>query len=177
MSGSRLDTADLKFAPLDVKEADSLRLHLGDLLMIRSNGSVQLVGKTLPTTAEAVDMAYAGYLMRLRLDEEVLLPDFAGLVLSSPDIRHQVEMPLRSTSGVNNINSDEVRGLVIPVPPIEEQEEIVRCAGKLLSTADTLLSRLSSADRAVERINQAILAKAFRGELANLSAKRNCRGF
>ena len=75
-------------------------------------------------------------------------------------------MPLRSAGGVNNINSDEVRGLVIQFPPIEGEEEIVRCAGKLLSTGqDTLLSRLSSADRAVEHINQAILAKAFRGEL------------
>lgn len=166
VSGSRLDIADLKFAPLDAKEADLLRLHLGDLLMIRSNGSVQLVGKALPITGEAVDMAYAGYLMRLRVDEEVLLPEFFNLALSSPDIRHQVEMPLRSTSGVNNINTDEIRGLVIPVPPIKEQQEIVRRTSDLRLTSDILLSRLSGADRTVERIDRAILAKAFRGELA-----------
>ena len=169
MSGDHLDITDLKFAPLDAKEADTLSLRFGDLLMIRSNGSVQLVGKALPITEEAVGMAYAGYLMRLRVDEEVLLPEFLNLTLLSPSIRHQVEMPLRSTSGINNINSDEVRGLVIPVPPVEEQQEIVRRSSQLFSTADILVPRLSSANRAVERADQAILAKAFRGDLLNTS--------
>ena len=43
VSGDRLDVADLKFASLKQAEAASLRLQDADLLMIRSNGSPQLV--------------------------------------------------------------------------------------------------------------------------------------
>jgi type I restriction enzyme S subunit len=52
--------------------------------MIRSNGSVRLVGQTLPVTEAAVGMAYAGYLMRLRTDEEALDPAFLAVALASP---------------------------------------------------------------------------------------------
>jgi type I restriction enzyme S subunit len=165
VSGNRLDVTDLKSAALEAREADSLRLRLGDLLMIRSNGSVQLVGKTLPVTEAAVGMAYAGYLMRLRTDEKVLDPGFLAVAFASPLLRRQIEMPARSTSGVNNINTDEVRGLVVPTPPIDEQREIVRHTSEMLDSANILLARIEVGSGRVARSSQAVLAKAFRGQL------------
>jgi type I restriction enzyme S subunit len=173
VSGDRLDISDLKSAPLGPKEAAELRLRSGDLLMIRSNGSVHLVGKTLPVTAEAVDMAYAGYLMRLRTDKDFIRPEFLHLVLASPSLRRQIEMPARSTSGVNNINTDEVRGLVIPIPPLEEQTEITRRISALLSRTDKLCARIHDATQAMQHSSQAILAKAFRGELLHDSSSES----
>jgi type I restriction enzyme S subunit len=158
VSGERLGIADLKSATLDVGEAESLRLRLGDLLMIRSNGSVQLVGKTLPVTEEAVGMAYAGYLLRLRTDDEVLDPEFLAMVLASPLLRRQIEMPARSTSGVNNINTDEVRGLIVPIPPLDEQREIVTRISEMFDSANILLTRIEAASRRVDRCSQAVLA-------------------
>lgn len=176
VSGERLNTADLKFADLDAREADSLRLRLGDILIIRSNGSPQFVGKSALVDHRAVGMAYAGYLMRLRVDEEVAVSEFVALALASPQLRHQIEMPLRSTSGVNNINFGEVRGLVVPVPPIEEQREIVRRVDQLLTLADALKQRINTASKDGDLSSQAVLVKAFRGELSEptlLSAGRS----
>ncbi len=167
VSGEGLNTSDLKYADLSHQEAESLRLCVDDLLMIRSNGSVQLVGRTVVVDEEAAGMAYAGYLMRLRTDPNALAPALLGLTLGSPQLRHQIEMPLRSTSGVNNINTAEVRGLVVPVPPLEEQAEIVRRVHQLLALADSLATRVDAASDRVERSSQAVLAKAFRGELSN----------
>jgi type I restriction enzyme S subunit len=164
VSGKRLDIMDLKTAALDPSEAESLSLRLDDLLMIRSNGSVELVGKTLPVTEEAIGMAYAGYLMRLRTDDEALDSRYLALVLASPQLRRQIEIPARSTSGVNNINTQEVRGLVIPLPPIDEQREIVHRATKMFQLADDLLARIHAAARCVDRSSQAVLARAFRGD-------------
>jgi type I restriction enzyme, S subunit len=165
VSGDRLDVADLKFASLKEAEAASLRLQDADLLMIRSNGSPQLVGKTELVSGPAVGMTYAGYLMRLRADRAAVDPAFLAMALRGPRLRHQVEMPLRSTSGVNNINTQEVRGLVVPLPPLEEQAEIVRRVDRLMSLAEAIADRLGSASRRVGRSSQAVLAKAFCGEL------------
>src|SRR6266568_3778624 len=66
ISSGRLSLSDLKFARLDKREADSLALRSSDLLMIRSNGSAQLLGRAVLVTEAACGMAYAGYLMRLR---------------------------------------------------------------------------------------------------------------
>lgn len=64
-----------------------------------------------------------------------------------------------------NLSLGVIRATALPLPPFEEQEEIVRRASRLLSLADTLASRIDAADRRVDRSSQAILAKAFRGEL------------
>jgi hypothetical protein len=72
---------------------------------------------------------------------------------------------LLTHGGVNNINTDEVRGLAIPLPPVAEQREIVRRASELPSRADSLNTRIDGASRHVERTSQATLAKAFRGDV------------
>ena len=71
------------------------------------------------------------------------------------------------TKGVayTGVNLEDLKRLPLPLPPVEEQQEIVRRVSKFLSTADVLLARIDGGSRAVKRTSQAILAKAFRGEL------------
>jgi type I restriction enzyme S subunit len=166
LSGGILRTDDLKFADLGPREAAALSLRIGDLLMIRSNGSVGLVGLAAAVTEQAVGMAYAGYLIRLRTDAEFLLPSYLRLALASPDVRRQIELPARSTSGVHNINSSEVRSLAVPLPPIDEQHEIVRVATAATAVADRLVGTISAAERTIDSAARAGFAQAFRCELA-----------
>jgi type I restriction enzyme S subunit len=81
-------------------------------------------------------------------------------------LRTQIELPARSTTGVHNINSKEIRSLSIPLPPLPEQQEIVRRVETLFAFADSLEEKYQSAISRVNKIEQAVLAKAFRGELA-----------
>jgi type I restriction enzyme, S subunit len=165
VSAGYLDLSDLKFAPLDPREVRDLALKSSDLLLIRSNGSPRLVGRAVMVGPEAEGMAYAGYMMRLTADQELCNPFYLALALAAPQVRRQVEMPLRSTSGINNINTDEVRALMIPLPPVEEQVEIVRRADTILAYADPIISRVDRASHAVDRTAQSVLEKAFRGDL------------
>lgn len=159
------DLTDLKFAEFDEKEYSKLSLIEGDLLTIRSNGSVDLVGKTCVIDKKAEGLLFAGYLIRIRLDKEKINPLFAYYVISSPSVRAHIELTAKSTSGVNNINSEEVRALSLALPSLEEQNEIVRRVETLFAFADRLEARLQSAQTAAERLTPALLAKAFRGEL------------
>jgi type I restriction enzyme, S subunit len=166
VSDGRLDLSDLKFAELSDRERGDLALAPGDVLMIRSNGSPQLVGRSVLVGSEADAMTYAGYLMRLRSDRLVIDPGYLTAALSTPDLRRQIEMPLRSTSGVNNINTGEVRSLFVAVPPLPEQLEINRRVDELLELAAGLRTRIDAASKRVDRSSQAVLAKAFRGEMS-----------
>lgn len=163
-------TDDLKFTDLADREVAALRLKSGDLLMIRSNGSVGLVGLTAEVTESAEGMAYAGYLIRLRVDHDFLTPGFLRLALVSPELRRQIEIPARSTSGVHNINSSEVRSLGVPLPPLEEQHEIVRRATVALHAADRLAQAISAAEAAVDGAARRALAQAFRSGLVSTDA-------
>lgn len=159
------DLTDLKFAEFDEKEYSKLSLIEGDLLTIRSNGSVDLVGKACVVDKKTEGLLFAGYLIRMRLDKEKINPLFAYYVISSPSVRAHIELTAKSTSGVNNINSEEVRALPLALPSLEEQTEIVRRVKTLFAFADRLEARLQSAQTAAERLTPALLAKAFRGEL------------
>ncbi len=63
------------------------------------------------------------------------------------------------------LNAKKIRAMKISLPPIEEQAEIVCRVESLFALADSIESRLAGATAQVERTTQAILAKAFRGEL------------
>ena len=63
------------------------------------------------------------------------------------------------------LNLADVRRVPVPVPPLAEQDEIIRRVGSLLGFAESVASRLARAHEQVEKLTPTLLAKAFRGEL------------
>ena len=161
----RIELADLKYADFDPRELETLGLAEGDILIIRSNGSVGLVGRAAVVEAGTAGMAFAGYLIRLRLDPARADPHFIRLMLASPTARTAIERAAKSTSGVNNINSREIEALSIPLPPIALQRETVERAAQLEEKIDALVTEVQRANILLDRLDQSVLAKAFRGEL------------
>lgn len=161
----KISHANLKYAEFDDDERQKLSLDTGDILMIRSNGSVDLVGRTALATEADAGFLYAGYLIRLRVNQQIVNPAYLSLALSAPDARHTIELTARSTSGVNNINTEEIKVIGIKLPNRTEQTEIVRRVEKLFAYADRIEARYHAARARVDKLTPAILAKAFRGEL------------
>ncbi len=165
--------SNLKYADFEEKELEKLKLKSGDLLLIRSNGSVDLVGKLAVVTDVDLNYLFAGYLIRVRLDTSQINPQFAAFCLRSPELRLIIQNIARSTSGVNNINSKELSSLKVPLPALEEQTEIVRRVEQLFIHAATIEKQVQAALARVNNLTQSILAKAFRGELTEQWRKNN----
>ena len=162
-----IDLNNLKYADLDKKEYTKLKLEVGDVLLIRSNGSVSLVGRTALVGKKEEGMAYAGYLIRLRVKKDLIIPEFLQYQFQSYAMRIQIELPARSTSGVNNINSHEVKSLKIALPSIEEQKEVIRRLNNLFAFLERNEKEYDKAKSYANKLEQSILAKAFRGELVS----------
>lgn len=137
-----IDISDLKLGDLEPKEADNLRLEVGDLLIIRSNGSAGLVGTAALVSSPLPGFAFAGYLVRARLDRAKVVPHFMALVMRSPEVRRQIEGPIRTTSGVKNINSTEIQRISFTLPPLEVQDLIVHTVTELRRLCANLQERL-----------------------------------
>lgn len=67
--------------------------------------------------------------------------------------------------GRPHLSFDHLRETAIMLPPLAEQQEIVRRVETLFAFADQIEARLQLAQKHVDRITQSLLAKAFRGEL------------
>jgi type I restriction enzyme S subunit len=73
--------------------------------------------------------------------------------------------------GRPHLSFDHLRETAILLPPLSEQQEIVRRVEKLFAFADQIESRLKQAQSHVDRLTQSLLAKAFRGELVPTEAE------
>ncbi len=70
-----------------------------------------------------------------------------------------------------NINVEILSDTVVPLPPLAEQIEIIRRVEALFKLADSIEKRVAAATARAEKLTQAILAKAFRGELVRTEAE------
>jgi type I restriction enzyme S subunit len=160
-----IDATDLKSSNFDEAELEQYQLIEGDVLTIRSNGSLSLVGK--PALVRPVDtqFVYAGYLIRLRPIPGSLVPKNLVYLMMEPTVRGQIENKAKSTSGVNNINAKELQELQVPICSADEQSEIVRILDARLEAADALEAEIDAALTRADALRQSILKKAFSGQL------------
>ena len=101
----------------------------------------------------------------------ILKPDFSQIVskfllysLSTENIKRQAQAAATGTAQ-KTIPLSGLRGFVIDLPSIDEQQEIVRCVETLFAYADRLENRYRRACTIVEQLTPALLDKAFRGDL------------
>ncbi|EAQ95652.1 restriction endonuclease subunit S [Congregibacter litoralis] len=122
---------DLKYLDLSDSDFETYRLVSGDVLFNRTN-SYELVGRTgvydLPG-----DFVFASYLIRLKTDIDRLSPEYLSAFLRAPIGRRQVMS--FATRGVSqaNINASNLKRVLVPLPPIGYQKEVV----ELLTVADS----------------------------------------
>lgn len=112
------DFADLKYIELAPHEIPKYTVRKGDILFNRTN-SADLVGKTALYTAED-PAAYAGYLVRLRVNERAN-SEFMAAFMNLGYTKRVLRGMAKSIVGMANINAKEVQTIAIPQPPIELQ--------------------------------------------------------
>jgi type I restriction enzyme S subunit len=164
VTNGSIDLSDLKYGSFSKEEQEKLALKAGDLLVIRSNGSLDLVGRAALVPKSVAGHLYAGYLIRIRLDSKQVYPLFVQYAFDEPSIRQHIEGLAKSTSGVNNINGQQLKAITLKIPPLDEQKEIVEKIQSAFSSIDHLRDEAIRADKLLDRLDQATLAKAFRGE-------------
>ncbi len=161
VSDGVLSLDDIKFGPLAENEIRDLALNAGDLLMIRSNGSLNIVGRSAVVTTEAEGMAFAGYLVRLRLSLANIKPEYIWLALNSTDVRVQIERPIRSAVGLKNVNLTEFGALTFALPPLAEQHRIVAKVDALMALCDRVEASLTATAATRRRLLEVLLAEAL----------------
>lgn len=158
-----IDFSDLKFLTHDDVDEES-QIHENDLLIIRSNGSRDLVGKCAIVPKLEKPYAYASFLIRIKPSKNII-PEYLSLYLNSSEARLQMFVKAKSSSGIHNINSKELGAITISVPELIEQAEIVKTVNILLEKELQAKDAAESVIDQIDTMKKAVLARAFRGEL------------
>ena len=164
INNGEIDSSDLKYVPLDDKEYNQLSLQEGDILVIRSNGSLSIVGQCAIVRKECENWVYAGYLIRIRCTHE-LLPEYLNYIFQSYQVRKQIVEKSHSMSGVNNFSADKIKQLEIAWYPVEVQKQIVEKLNSIFGKLNEIEKQYNTLCKKLDKLPQTLLCKAFKGEL------------
>ncbi len=140
-------------------------LRAGDLL-ISKDGTI---GKVAVVPAELEGGNITQHLVRAGI-HRFLSNLYVAFAIQSPYCQAWLTGELKGVA-LQGVNVEDFRRLPIPIPPLHERQEIVRRVNTLFKLADAIEQRIAAASARAEKLTQAILAKAFRGELVPTEAE------
>lgn len=114
------NTKGLPTVSLNEMPSEEYLLKDDDIVFVRSNGNKALVGRSLVVYPGNVPTTFSGFCIRYRkYDNEIIVP-YLLRVLKTDSVR--MKMAGRGAN-IQNLNQQILGTLVIPVPPIELQEQ------------------------------------------------------
>ncbi len=139
----RIDVSDI--AALEASFTDSIdyALAAGDLLVVEGHANPWEIGRCAIVEESQAGLLYQNHLFRLRARK--ILPRFGLLWLNSAFAQNYWWRMCATSSGLNTINSRQLRALPVLVPHEEEQARIV-------DLAMGISSRLTAEQRELDKL-------------------------
>lgn len=160
----RIDLSDEKRVEDTSVDVSSAMLNADDLLIVRTNGSRQLIGKTA-VVQPGIDAAFASYLIRYRLDTTRVRAEWVHLMMQAPSTRSVLESMAASSAGQYNLGLTKLDTVRLPVPELTDQDQLLaECRDVVEATARAAgeVQRASSHGLALRR---ELMGAAFSGRL------------
>lgn len=125
---------------LSEEDAKDYILDDNDILFARSGATS---GKCFIYKKEIGKATFAGYLIRAKIDETKLLPNFLVLYTMTKAYEEwKNQVCIQAT--IQNISAEKYVNLIVPVPPLPEQESIVKMLDSKCAQIDSLIAEKES---------------------------------
>lgn len=164
--GGSLDLRDMKFSTTDLGVDEDDHLAVGDVLVIRTNGSLGLVGRAAAVVYDLPAPHYfASYLLRLRCTEITFVHRWILAVLTAHTGRQWLEARAASSAGQHNISLSTLLTMPIPLPPLAEQ---IGALSEIEESHESIKRQEEAAELSFKQSTaqrQNILRAAFAGQL------------
>ncbi len=114
------DTTLLPTVSLNEMPSEEYLLKNDDIVFVRSNGNKALVGRSVAVYPEDTPTTFSGFCIRYRKDDQAVTIPYLLRVLKTDSIRMKM---IGRGANIQNLNQQILRKLVIPIPPIELQNQ------------------------------------------------------
>lgn len=145
-------------------EAESYRLEAGDILVNRVN-SIEYLGKVGLVLERHEGMLFESNMMRIRTLPSAGPVGYLVRYLSSQGGATRLTENAKHAVNQASINQSDVLHTPVPLPPVDEQQVILKEVEQRLSAMKYLEEIIEESKRNTETMRQSILKQAFEGRL------------
>jgi len=150
-------SVEAKSASVSATEEEKYKLLVGDVLLARSGATV---GKSYLHKDQTLRSIYAGYLIRFRTDQSILLPEFLFRFTQTRAYWRWVSTQARAVAQPN-INAQMYSAMPIFLPPISLQKAFIKVVERIDAQKDSARIHQLQMDPLFETLQ----SQAFSGNL------------
>ncbi|GAA4015292.1 type I restriction-modification system specificity subunit [Deinococcus rubellus] len=161
---NQINTSEMRSIKLEDEEALKYKIGKSDILIIRVNGSADLVGSFIGCKDDGESLAYCDHFIRVRFADGID-SNFLTFLSRSRKIRYQIESNFVTTAGQKTVNQGHISSISFALPPLPEQIRIADKLDALLSRVEAGRERLERVPKLLKRFRQSVLSAAVSGEL------------
>ncbi len=127
MRGSRVDTDDPAWCDVSDDKVQRFRLQTGDILVTKSSGSSDLVGKAAIffEPDDGNTYLFSNFTLCLRPDTQQVVPEYLAWFLRSPQSLSWRYESQQTTVGLRNLKTKDFLAQTLPVPSLDLQSKII----------------------------------------------------
>ncbi len=157
-----LDDLDTVTIDGELTELDSLKQD--DILAVRSNGNIELIGRCILVGEVTDKISHSGFTIRIRLCNSEMLPRYLCYFMKSASSRKRLTDGGTGTN-IKSLNQGMLSALAIPFPPIPVQRNLVENLESLSEETQRLAVLSERKLTALEALKKSLLHQAFTGNL------------
>ena len=137
------------------------KLQNGDILFARCGGTV---GKTYLYNPKDGICCYAGYLIRYRPNQAIVLPGYIYLYTQSSVYKKWLQQIFIQAT-IQNVSAEKYKNLTILIPLLAEQKNIVLYLKKALSKAENIIQTIERQISCLIEYKNSLIASVVTGQV------------
>ncbi|MBL7936037.1 MAG: restriction endonuclease subunit S [Bacteroidia bacterium] len=162
--GIVLSDHEYKKVKLTKDEIIRYQINIGDILINRVN-SMPYLGKCGIVKHLKEKTVFESNIMKISVDKVIVFPEYLSMYLSSKKGLSELRKNAKQAVNQASINQTDVSNVLVPLPKIDEQKQIVQEIESRLSVADKMEESITQSLQQAEALRQSILKNAFEGKL------------
>ena len=163
VQGGYVDLNDLATIEVTPDEDLKYRLHSGDVLMTEG-GDRDKLGRGCVWHGEIEPCLHQNHVFAVQTNETILLPEFLEYLTASDVGRSYFDVTAIKTTNLACTSSSKVLAFTIPLPPIEEQIEIVSYIKKRSLELNKLIMKKELLVQELERYKKSLIYEVVTGK-------------
>lgn len=155
---------DLDTVTIDGKLSELDSLKKDDILAVRSNGNIQLIGRCILVGEVTEKISHSGFTIRIRLSDGIVIPKYICHFMKSAGSRKLLTEGGTGTN-IKSLNQGMLSALMIPFPPVPVQKSLVEQLESISEKTQRLESIYRQKLAALGELKKSLLHQAFNGDL------------